>query len=123
MITAPAQVDRDLAPGEAVEVAVTVESRGLAGWASHSQIPVFLSYHLRRPAAPGEAGPMIAFDNARTPLPALLYSGQAQHVALQVTAPIDPGDYVLEVDLVHEGITWFADRGVVPARVGIRVRG
>ena len=43
------------------------------------------------------------------------------HAWLQVTAPDRPGDYELEVDLVHEGITWFADRGGKTATVALRV--
>ena len=32
-------------------------------------------------------------------------------IALQI-APAEPGDYVAEVNLVHEGMRWFSERGV-----------
>ncbi len=123
--TAPPQVAGPLAPGAVLEIPVTVHNRSQAGWCVDSQIPVFLSYHLRgviRSADGTETGTtMVAFDNARTALPGHLQPDSDTVVHLRVTAPAEPGDYLLEVDLVHEGITWFADRGARTATVALRV--
>lgn len=123
--TAPSRVAALVAPGAVFEIPVTVHNRSQAGWCVDSQIPVFLSYHVRgvtRDADGAETGTtMVAFDNARTLLPGHLHPGSDTLVRLQVTAPAEPGDYLLEVDLVHEGITWFADRGARTAFVALRV--
>ena len=36
-------------------------------------------------------------------------------------APAVPGRYVVEIDVVHEGITWFAGKGSHTLRVSIEV--
>ncbi len=125
-LRAPAALSGPVAPGATVDVPITVQNRSQAGWCVDSQIPVFLSYHLRSGARGSEgaaAGTMIAFDNARSPLPGHLQPGTDTIVPLAVTAPAEAGDYVLEIDLVHEGITWFADRGARTATVALTVVG
>lgn len=99
----PAAVE--CACGTAADIDVVVANRGMAAWISDSQIPVFASYHLTRD------GQLLAFDNVRTHLPGYVAPGTRVTVPLRVDVPAEPGTYVLEVDLVHEAITWFADRG------------
>jgi hypothetical protein len=40
---------------------------------------------------------------------------------LTVTAPSEPGDYTLEIDMVHEGVTWFKQRGARPLSINVTV--
>ncbi len=47
--------------------------------------------------------------------------GQETEVALQITAPKEPGEYFLEVDVIQEQVAWFSDKGSVPARAKISV--
>ena len=42
---------------------------------------------------------------------------------LTVAAPSQPGEYVLELDVVEEGVTWFAQQGSAPLRLAVRVTG
>jgi SAM-dependent methyltransferase len=91
--------------GTAATIDVVVGNRALAAWVSDSQIPVFASYHLNRD------GQTVSFDNVRTHLPGYVASGTRVTVPLRVDVPATPGVYTIEVDLVHEAITWFADRG------------
>lgn len=124
-VTALAAVAPPVASGAAITIPVVVHNRSRAGWSPQSQLYVHLSYHLyRRHAGAGRAGDdrsLVAFDNARTPLPGQLDPGSDMPMALRVTVPTTPGDYELEVDLVHEGIAWFADRGGKTATVAMRV--
>lgn len=107
----------------AVEIPIVVSNHSHAGWTSDSQIPIFLSYHLRRidPSDAEASSRLVAFDNPRTALAGTLYPGDTAVVPLRVTAPDAPGDYALDVDLVQEGMTWFADRGMAPTTVALRV--
>jgi hypothetical protein len=50
-----------------------------------------------------------------------LKPGEETEVPLQITAPKDPGDYILEVDLVQEQVAWFHDKGSPTARTKISV--
>jgi hypothetical protein len=64
---------------------------------------------------------MVLQDDGRARLPPVLSPGERCRVALEVKAPAQAGPYLLEIDVVHEGITWFADRGSRPVRVPIDV--
>lgn len=76
------------------------------------------------------AGRMVVWSDGRTPLPRPLEPGGRAYLVLGITAPAQPGAYLLEVDLVEEGICWFADFALAPlhipvtvtARAGLRAR-
>ena len=55
-------------------------------------------------------GKVLQMDDGRTNLPKLR-PGQEVVVPLTVTTPTKPGRYLLQFDLVEEGVTWFAQRG------------
>ena len=50
-----------------------------------------------------------------------LKPGEETEVPLLVTAPAEPGDYTLEVDLVQEQVSWFGDKGSPTARAKVTV--
>jgi len=55
---------------------------------------------------------------------ALLYDlapGEETEMLLTVTAPTEPGNYVLEIDMVQEGVAWFASKGSRPLRMQMKV--
>lgn len=60
-------------------------------------------------------------DDARAPLPADLPSGGSATIELEVHAPEAVGRWTVEVDLVQEGVAWFADRGSATARLPVQV--
>jgi hypothetical protein len=60
-------------------------------------------------------------DDGRVPLPPTLGPGEAFDFALKMQAPRIPGAYQCEIDLVHEAVCWFADRGSNSARFAVRV--
>ena len=68
-----------------------------------------------------DSGTTVVFDGARAQVGADLDSGQTRTVLLEVVTPGDPGDYVLEVDLVQEMIGWFSDRCSGTLRVPVTV--
>ncbi|MEO8055930.1 MAG: hypothetical protein ABI768_12305, partial [Acidobacteriota bacterium] len=59
----------------------------------------------------------------RTPMTKALGPGESARVSVAVEAPSRPGAYVLEVDLVQEGVGWFGDHGSPVARAAVRVEG
>jgi SAM-dependent methyltransferase len=67
------------------------------------------------------AGGTLISDDGRTELPLPLAPGEVTPVALTVEAPQQPGRYLMEIDLVEEGVSWFADRGSPTVKVPVRV--
>lgn len=60
-------------------------------------------------------------EDNRAAMKADLPPGGETEMMLAVTAPQTPGEYTLEIDMVHEGVTWFKERGARPLRLGVRV--
>lgn len=50
-----------------------------------------------------------------------LKPGEETEVPLVIKAPSEPGEYILEVDAVQEGVAWFHDKGSPMARAKITV--
>lgn len=66
-------------------------------------------------------GKLVTNMDARYGLDRDLKPGEETTLPLQVTAPKDPGDYLLEVDLVQEQVSWFSDKGSPTARTKVAV--
>lgn len=64
---------------------------------------------------------MLVQDDGRISLPPTLGPGETFEFALKMKAPRIPGTYRCEIDLVHEAVCWFADRGSHSARFAVRV--
>jgi len=56
-------------------------------------------------------------DGSHTPIPSELRPGRSTLVPALITAPPIPGPYVLELDLVDEGVRWFGDEHRVQVEV------
>lgn len=56
-------------------------------------------------------GQVASKEEGRTPLPADLAPGQETSLSFAVAAPLEPGVYVLEVDMIQEGVSWFGLKG------------
>ena len=110
-----------LAPGANTLLPVRVRNMSKRTWSEVSQIPVHLCYHL---LAAGDGAPdtrMRRFDNARTGIGGDLHPGHERVIELLVEAPAEPGAYEIDVDLVHEGVTWFAERRQRTVRLPLTV--
>lgn len=68
----------------------------------YSSLPLFLGYHWRK-----SSGELVLWDGIRTPLPLVLHKGDEEEVLVMVQAPEKPGNYVLEISMVREGVTWY----------------
>ncbi|HUO25900.1 MAG TPA: methyltransferase domain-containing protein [Candidatus Aquilonibacter sp.] len=54
---------------------------------------------------------MAVADDGRATLPNDLAGGEKAVLQLSLNSPVKPGRYWLELDMVEEGVTWFANRG------------
>jgi 2-polyprenyl-3-methyl-5-hydroxy-6-metoxy-1,4-benzoquinol methylase len=62
-------------------------------------------------------------DDGRTIVPDGLGPGESAVIDITVTAPLRPGRHILELDLVEEGVCWFAERGSPTSRIPAVVTG
>jgi hypothetical protein len=65
-----------------------------------------LSYHIL-----SSAGVMLRHDNTRSFLAKDLEPDEEMLVDLCLVAPREAGDYLIEIDIVWEGVMWFQDKG------------
>ena len=86
-------------------------------WGADARPEIRLAYQWRRD------GELIHEPNAlRTTFPSDLEPGATQLVPVHVVAPQQPGDYVLELDLVHEHVRWFGQGPSMAVEVRNRER-
>jgi hypothetical protein len=95
---------------------VSLTNTGTATWPSGGPAPVHLSYHWL-----SSGGAVVVWDGARAALPADLAPGQSAVVSLPVVSPSVTGSYLLRLDLVQEGVSWFSAQGVTPRDLAISV--
>lgn len=80
-------------------------------------LPVNVGNHWSAPD-----GAVVVGDDGRAPVARDLAPHEHTTVRLDVTAPDEPGRYVLEVDVVQEGVAWFAESpGSATARCTVDV--
>jgi SAM-dependent methyltransferase len=113
----------ELATGEARTVAVRVRNTGAHPWPAPD--------HARDVAGVARLGnhwltargQMVIRDDGRASMPQPVGPGDEIELELPICAPGAPGRYLLECDLVEEGVTWFALRGSPTLRVPVTVTG
>lgn len=104
-----------MTPGERRHVMLSVRNDGCERWPAHLEEhpQIRLSYRW----LDGD-GSIHVSEGPRTPFPRPVEPGEGLLAPLDVVAPTAPGQYVLEVDVVHEDVRWFGCARRVPARVG-----
>jgi hypothetical protein len=65
------------------------------------------------------SGQLLIRDDARAPIDRPLNPGDGIALTLSVRTPAKPGNYVLEIDVVHEWVAWFADKGSKTLRMAV----
>lgn len=64
---------------------------------------------------------IVVFDGQRTALPRDMHPGDEVRMEAAVTAPDQPGKYILEFDMVQENHTWFNPMGSHTTMVDVEV--
>ena len=84
---------------------VAVENMSPLAWPAFEESGIALGNHWLAPD-----GEVIIWSDGRAPLTQLVPSGGRCEVGLDITAPQEPGRYLLELDLVEEGVRWFGEK-------------
>ena len=111
-----ADAPKTMAAGLRYTVRPTIVNVGAATWPRSGFDPVRLGAHWL-----DDSGRSVAWDAARIELPKDVEPRASITVPLEVTAPERPGTYTVVLDLVQEGVGWFADRGTLPAKLNVTV--
>lgn len=108
-------------PGEKRKVIFKVRNTGSGDWPSQN-INGSMNFVTAGNRWLSANGTTVVNDmDTRTTLPHDLKPNEEIELVLTVTAPQIPGEYLLEVDMVHEGVTWFYQRGSQTLRWRTRV--
>jgi SAM-dependent methyltransferase len=108
--------EKSMPAGAMSQLVVTVGNRSSVVWEQARYGVMRVGNHWLSPS-----GPMLIQDDGRTLFDAVVSPGEERQVGLTIRSPGETGMYVCEVDLVHEGVTWFADRGSETFRGLVRV--
>jgi SAM-dependent methyltransferase len=120
---APVDAELHTPPGATASLRVRVRNAGSKPWpGATGERMLFLGNHWYD----GE-GRLLVLDDGRAALGRDVDPADEVELDLTVTAPPEPGDYVLELDLVQESVGWFAERRKLSrrrsqtARIPVRV--
>lgn len=113
---APVPGATSLTVGVAAAVSVSVSNTGTLLWPLTGAQPVRLASHWYTPE-----GQLVLWDGPRGALPREVARGETVLVELPLEPPPLAGSYILRIDLVHEGVTWFSGEGVTPRDVAYTV--
>jgi hypothetical protein len=109
-----------LAAGERVKLDVLVRNTGGAEWPAVGDAAGRNAVRLRDRWLKDD-GSVLTDEDASARIPFDMEPGDAAGLALDVRAPNEPGEYVLELDVVQEGVAWFGSRGSRPFRAKVSV--
>lgn len=103
-----------------VDVRVAVRNTGGAVWLARerglSPLQLSAANHWLDPS-----GNVVTNDDGRGALPHDLRPGEEAEINFAINGPRRPGDYLLEIDMLQEGVSWFALKGSKTLRVPVRV--
>lgn len=102
-------------PGEQTSGRVSFSHAGRMPLSSRA---LGLSYHWLDADDPFR---VVVWEAPRTPVRRVLAPGETWSGEFPVRAPERPGHYLLQVDLVREGVAWFSTKGVTPLTRQVKI--
>jgi len=103
--------------GESITVRLGIRNIGSLTWKREGRDTVRVGYHWR-----DNKGKLVYAPDFRTALPHDAPPGDWLEVDVAVGLPSLPGAFILTLDMVHEGVTWFEEQKSHPARRSIEVK-
>ena len=106
-----------LAAGSRVSLPVQLQQQSAHWWRGSEQHPLRLCYHWLH------ADRRVAhFEGRRSALPTqLIAPGQRVEAELELIAPEQPGDYLLQLTGLQEGWCWFEQKGLTMQEYPVHV--
>ncbi|MCX6554440.1 MAG: class I SAM-dependent methyltransferase [Candidatus Aminicenantes bacterium] len=104
-------------PGTELTLDIHVHNQSRHDWIQPAYGPIRIGNHWLA----NDGVTMLIQDDGRSPLPEKLDANEKYTGQLLIKTPPQKGDYICEIDLVHEGIAWFKDKGTKTLRFPVRV--
>lgn len=105
-----------LVGGQTVVLSFLVKNVSAMEWPAVGSHAVTLQNRWRN-----TAGAIAADHDGEQCIPYDIEPGDTVGLVLNATAPREPGDYLLEVDLVQKQVAWFCERGSTAWKHGVKV--
>ncbi|MEM7131432.1 MAG: N-acetylmuramoyl-L-alanine amidase [Chloroflexota bacterium] len=105
------QFPEKMIAGQVIEAAITLQNLGTLTWTWGGTHPfrVGYRYYRNRRRLPQRRDQDLRTDVPQDVLPNAIVTIQAQ-----IALPDQPGNYTVEFDMIHEGVTWFKEQDVKP---------
>ncbi|MDD5621993.1 MAG: LCP family protein [Actinomycetota bacterium] len=103
--------------GEEFDTVIRVKNNGFLNWGFSGKERVALGTHW----IDRDTGEIFTWDGSRGLLTYDISYGEEAEVEIKIKAPDKAGRYILQFDMVHERVTWFSEKGVIPLEVNIDV--
>jgi hypothetical protein len=110
-----------LRAGERIELKLRVRNRGPVVWPARGDTRGMYQVNVGDRWLDAAGARVVNDLDGRSALAADLAPGGETELTLPVKAPKEPGDYVLEIDMIHEGITFFFEKGSKTLRMNVKV--
>ena len=110
-----------LRPGEKVSLTVRVKNASESLWIAKGDTEGRHSITLRNRWLNAGSGEVITEQDGGVVLSRNLLPGEEVDLPITVTAPAQPGNYILDFDMVQEQVSWFHQKGSQTLRFNIRV--
>ena len=68
-----------------------------------------------------QTGEHVINEGGRAPVPVDLAPGRSTTIDFSTAGPVNPGDYILKLDMMQLGVGWFSPSGSKTTRVDVRV--
>lgn len=112
----PDRYEINIKQGQKTVLHIVVANQGNFIWTKGGSQPVALSYHLL-----DSNKKMLVLDNPRTELPHDIRPDAEYTADVEISFNQVSGDYILEFDMVEEGVTWFGLKGSPTTLVKLHV--
>ena len=111
-----------LQPNQKVQLTVKVKNVGDGPWPAHGRLnDGFFQVNLGDNWYDANNKRIEKHPYVRSGLPHDLQPNEEADIPLTITAPANPGDYSLEIDLVQEMVNWFSEKGSTAPRFKVKV--
>jgi hypothetical protein len=114
-------VPKSMSPGQTATISVQVRNAGNYLWPSRNRESPRFTIRAADTWLLPDAKTLVNNLDGRTALPRDLWPGESVTVELSIKAPVKPGEYVLEIDLVQEDVAFFKDKGSSTWRTRVKV--
>lgn len=119
---AASEVPTVMNPGQTATIIVSLKNVSEYSWASKPNDRALYHINVADIWLQSDARTLVNNMDARSTLPRDLSPGERTEVQLPITAPTTPGNYILEIDLVQEGVAFFKHKGSQTWQTTVKVQ-